>query len=223
MHLPLTPYGARELAVGTCAAALLVCLCLWAWPPLIVLPLALWICLVAFFRDPQRSGPRQSGLMLSPADGVVRDITEVDSPAHLMQGPVVRIGIFMSILNVHVNRSPADAIVRLKEYHRGAHLDARDTEAPRRNEHCLLGLELPGGRPILVNQVAGMVARRIVCAPVPGDQLRAAQRFGMIKFGSRVELFVPATDETCVLVRVGDRVRAGLTPLARLAEPVQLQ
>jgi phosphatidylserine decarboxylase len=115
----------------------------------------------------------------------------------------------MSIFNVHVNRSPAAGTVGFRRYVPGTFRDARDDRAATENEHNLLGLERPDGRRIMVNQIAGAVARRIVCAVAPGDSLAAGERFGMIKFGSRLELFVPQHDKVAVKVATGDRVKAG--------------
>lgn len=215
MHIPLTTYGAREIAVGGLLCVALALACLWLWAPLAVVPAVAWLALLAFFRDPQRNPPSGHDLVLSPADGTVWDVQEAAPPGDFLPGRATRIGIFMSILNVHVNRSPARGTVRFVERHPGGHVDARDPEAAIRNENVLMGLQLDDGRRLLVRQVAGLVARRVVCAAEQGQRLEAGQRFGMIKFGSRVELFLPLEHETNVTVCPGQSVRAGTDVVAR--------
>ena len=215
MRIPLTGYGRREILLGSlvCIAALVAGV-VFFWP-LALIGLLLWGCLLAFFRDPERSVRSTPDTLLSPADGVVQDIQEVaDPPGDFLSGPALRIGIFMSILNCHVNRSPAAGTVRFVRHYPGRFHDARDPRAASENEHNLVGVELPDGRRILVNQIAGRIARRIVCAVQPGDTLEAGERFGMVKFGSRLELFVPASDEADVTVRLSQKVKAGIDALA---------
>ena len=212
MRIPIARYGIGTLSVVTLLLGGAAALGLWLFWPLAVVAGALWLGVVWFFRDPERRAQCAPEDLLSPADGVVRDIEEVDPPAFIEQR-TVRVGIFMSVLNVHVNRSPADGIVRWISYHPGTFRDAR-SESVGENEHNLLGLELPDGRRLLVNQIAGAVARRIVCKPEVGAELKRAQRFGMIKFGSRVELYLPLADGYEIAVQPGMRVTAGLTVLA---------
>ncbi|MFO7955577.1 MAG: phosphatidylserine decarboxylase family protein [Candidatus Brocadiia bacterium] len=209
MRIPLAGYGIRELLLGSMLCAAAVGFSLWFFWPLALPCLAVWVWLISFFRDPDRECPQDENALLSPADGTVMDIETVDPPADYLEGPVVRVGIFMSIFNVHVNRSPAAGTVGFRRYVPGTFRDARDNRAATENEHNLLGLERPDGRRIMVNQIAGAVARRIVCAVEPGDSLAAAERFGMIKFGSRLELFVPQNDKVAVKVATGDKVKAG--------------
>lgn len=144
----------------------------------------------------------------------MRDVETVDPPPGFLPGPATRIGIFMSVTNVHVNRMPADGTVRWISYHPGTFRDARSPQALKHNEHNFVGLELDDGRKVLVNQIAGAVARRIVCAAAVGDRFRRGQRFGMVKFGSRVELYLPEADQYDILAKPGDKVRAGLSVLA---------
>ncbi len=219
MRIPLARYGTGTLLTGTALLAAAAAAGLWLFPPLAVVAAILWLWMLWFFRDPERNARCGPEDLLSPADGTVRDVEEVDAPGFL-DGRAVRIGVFMSVFNVHVNRSPADAGVGWISYHPGAFHDARDRRACR-NEHNLIGLQLAGGRRILVNQIAGRIARRIVCEPQVGAQLARGQRLGMIKFGSRVELYLPLADAYRVAVRPGDRVKAGLTVLAsRPTEPL---
>jgi len=208
MRLPFTPYGLREILTGSAMCGVAAALCLATWPPLAAVPALAWLCLLGFFRDPPRpcrAGPDE---LLSPADGVVADV-EVARPPAFLDGPALRIGVFMSLLDVHVNRSPAEGTVRFVQYCPGQFHDARSSLARERNEHNILGMELAGGRRVVVNQIAGLVARRIVCAARVGSRLRAGERFGMVKFGSRVELYVPLDDAPQALARVGQRVKAG--------------
>lgn len=175
----------------------------------------LWLLVSFFGRDPQRRPISDDGLYLSPADGRVLVVEPADEP-HFLQGPALRVAIFMSFFDVHVNRSPAAGSVRFIQHTPGEFHRAFRPEAAERNEHNLIGLE-SGRERLLVKQVAGILARRIVCSVRPGQPLEAGQRLGMIKLGSRVEVFLPP--ETQPLVRVGDRVRAGVTPLARRPGP----
>jgi len=213
LGIPLARYAIREI-VGLCAffgAAIAVCA---MYCPLLVVPLGLCAAAVlAFFRDPERCGDAPDGDLVSPADGTVRDIEEVND-APFLEGPARRIGIFMSVFDVHVNRAPASGRVLWTEYRRGAFHDARSEAAARENERMLIGMELPDSRRLLLSQIAGVVARRIVCALRPGDEVKRGERFGMVKFGSRVELYLPACDKYVLRVRPGDRVRAGLSVLA---------
>lgn len=214
LRIPLTKYGLSTVLWGTALlfAGAAVSTLVSSWVAL--LPWAiLWAGMAWFFRDPERTSPSSPDCILSPADGTVRDVGQVSLPAFL-EGPALRVGIFMSLFDVHVNRSPADGTVRWTSYHRGSFHDARAEAALAENEHNLLGLELEDGRRIVVNQIAGVLARRIVCSASLGDILRRGQRFGMVKFGSRVELYLPACDQYDVLVKPGDDVRAGSTVVA---------
>lgn len=217
--LRLTQYGLREVAVCTVVLGAMTAvggLLYWpaAIPPALLLGWALW-----FFRDPPRR-PADSGGLLAPADGTVVDITPVgpDSP---LGRTGTRIGIFMSIFSAHVNRSPADAVVESVEHKCGGFVDARRPDAADVNECAWIRLRLAHGRaefPLIVRQVAGLIARRIVTRLVPGQRLSAGQRFGMIKFGSRAELWVPQELIGRLAVRRGDRVRAGHHVLVYLSE-----
>jgi len=216
MRVPLTPYGLREIILGTTLCAAAGAVCVWLLPPLVALPAVVWVLLLSFFRDPERPGVAGGDELLSPADGTVYDIEEMDAPAYI-EGPALRVGIFMSVLNGHVNRSPAAGTVRMVEHVPGKFYDARSDKSKTENEHNFIGLELAGGRHILVNQIAGVVARRVVCKLSVGQDLQRAERVGMVKFGSRVELYVPLADRPEARVKVGDRVKAGRDVLAAYA------
>jgi phosphatidylserine decarboxylase len=182
----------------------------WAW--LALVPGVLLFLLLWFFRDPPRTAPTEPGLFVSPADGRIVEVTPLDE-YHFFGGPAVRIGIFLSIFDVHVNRAPTEATVLETHYKRGRFRDARDPLSVQENEHQWTGFERPDGSRYAVRQVSGAIARRIVCAVRPGATLARGERFGMIKFGSRTELIVPAGVE--VTVQVGDRVKGAVTVLAR--------
>jgi phosphatidylserine decarboxylase len=150
---------------------------------------------------------------VAPADGKVTDIGVVDEP-DVIGGPALRIGIFLSVFDVHVNRVPLDGKVRSLHYRMGAFHDARSEACREENEANLVGFDGPRG-PFAVRQVSGLVARRIVCPLREGDEVARGQRMGMIKFGSRTELFVPADTEVKVMVEVGQKVRGNLNALLR--------
>jgi phosphatidylserine decarboxylase len=203
----VAPEGGRFITgawVMVLAFALLqwwVALALW-------LPIALWV--VAFFRDPVRCGPRGDAVVIAPADGKVVSVLEVDEPAFI-GGRATRISIFMNVFNVHVNRYPAGGTVRYRQYHAGRFGHAADEKASLDNEQSSVGLETARGR-ILVRQIAGLVARRIVTDHEVGTVVRQGDRLGLIRFGSRVDVFLPtgATPR----VKVDDRTRAGETVVA---------
>ena len=189
---------------------------LWWWPAALPL-LAVWGWSIAFFRDPKREAVFADGELCSPADGTVQDICEfAEYPS--FDGPVVRVGIFLSLFNVHINRAPCAGTVRSVAYCPGKFFAAMKAEAIDQNESNALVIDprgaLPG--PVGVKQIVGMAARRIVCHAREGTQLDRGERFGLIKFGSRTELVVPKVNGTEILVKIGDKVRAGLTPLVRL-------
>lgn len=222
--LPLTPYGKRELSIAALAATLLcagVVLAAWKvhWAILTALavPVPLWAFVLWFFRDPERTAPAGEGLFVSPADGRVTDITPM-GPEGPLGAEGVKIGIFMSVFDVHVNRCPEAARVEKVDHRKGVFLDARDREATERNESATISLVTSvGGREHrwMIRQVAGFIARRIVTDLAEGQTLERGQRIGMIKFGSRMELLVGRELAGEVLVRVGQKVRAGETPLVR--------
>ncbi len=186
--------------------------------PVAILPAAIWVYVLCFFRDPQRS-PAEDNAFISPADGKVVDITPVgaDSP---LGTDGVRIGIFMSIFNVHVNRSPCDGTVTKIEHAPGGYADARKPEAAELNESATIHLSATSSNgqafPVVVRQIAGFIARRIVTDLHVGQETATAERIGMVKFGSRVETMIPQGQIGEITVEVGQAVRAGRTVLARL-------
>lgn len=179
------------------------------WIPFAIwLPLTVWV--VAFFRDPVREGPRGERLVLAPADGKVVAVAPVEEPA-FVGGPATRISIFMNVLDVHVNRYPADGVVAYRAYNPGKFVNAATDKASLDNEQSSIGLTTSRG-PLLIRQIAGLIARRIVTDHAEGTVVRQGQRMGMIRFGSRVDLFLPPAVN--VLAQVGDVTRAGLTAVA---------
>jgi phosphatidylserine decarboxylase len=186
----------------------------WLLPLVVLLPA--WGFLIAFFRDPDRTAPPQPDAVVSPADGTVTDIEEVEEP-DFPGGRALRVSIFLSVFNVHVNRTPRAARVSRARYFPGAYLDARRGASAARNEQFWIDFtDDQLGCPLRVKQIAGAVARRIVCWLKPGDRVRAGDRLGMIKFGSRTDLLVPLAAVAETLVRVGEAVQGGSTVLLRL-------
>jgi phosphatidylserine decarboxylase len=174
------------------------------WPAAAVLG-AVTLCFLGFFRDPDRIAPALPGAVLAPADGRVMRVVEIDDP---WVGRAVRVSIFLSPLDVHVNRSPVAALVEGVQREAGRFLAAYRDEASELNERCTLALQGEAAR-VGVKQIAGVLARRIVCRARQGDTLQAGERYGLIRFGSRTDLVVPQGTE--IRVRVGDRVRGGET------------
>jgi phosphatidylserine decarboxylase len=185
----------------------------WCW--LAVVPAALLFLLLYFFRDPPRRIPDTANAIVSPADGKV---VEVSPLAHydFIGGPAVRIGIFLSIFNVHINRAPLAGRVVDMHYRPGKFLNALNPQSAEQNEFMWIGFETPEAPPrrFAVRQISGLLARRIVCPLRPGMMLTRGEKFGMIKLGSRTELIIPAAPVE-VQVRVGDNVRAGSDVIAR--------
>ena len=172
------------------------------------LPVAIWV--VAFFRDPVREGPRGDQLVIAPADGRVVSIIPIDEPT-VIGGPAVRVSIFMNVFNVHVNRYPANGTICHREDRPGRFFNAAAEKAALENEQHSIGLATACG-PILVRQIAGLVARRIVTDHATGAAAVQGERLGLIRFGSRVDVFIPAG--TPVTVREGEVTRAGQTVIA---------
>lgn len=194
------------------AAALLVCAALAYFR--LWIPLAVWgvltVWVVAFFRDPARPGPRGEGLVIAPADGKVVSIIPIEEPAFLA-GPSTRVSIFMNVFNVHVNRYPADGTIAYRAYVPGKFVNAAEEKAARENEQSSVGLRTARG-PMLVRQIAGLVARRIITDHDTGAVVRQGERMGLIRFGSRVDVFLPPG--AAIKVRVGDHTSAGQTIIA---------
>jgi len=197
------------------AAWILTAVAAWLWWPVAVLLgiLAVWV--VAFFRDPLRAGPRGERYVLAAAEGHVVHVIETEEPMYVKER-AVRISIFLSVFDVHVNRYPVDGTVELVNYNRGKFLHAADEKASLDNEQSSIGLRGPRGR-VLVRQIAGLIARRIVTDAKPGARVTQGDRLGLIRFGSRTDVFLPVSAHPVVKVKPGDRVRVGGTVLAEYA------
>jgi phosphatidylserine decarboxylase len=174
----------------------------------VLLLLALWVAY--FFRDPERAGERGPSLVVSPADGKLIMITEVDEPA-FMHGRALRLSIFMNVFNVHVNRYPVDGVVRYIHYNKGKFFNAAAEKSSLENEQMSVGIE-SGPRRVLVRQIAGLIARRIVTYSKLGETVKQGDRMGIIRFGSRVDVYLPPG--STVRAKLGDATVAGVTILA---------
>ena len=187
--------------------------------PWTIVPAGLLTLLAAFvfyfFRDPEREIPSEEGVVVCPGDGKIIDIREVDEPS-FMEGLCRRITIFLSVFNVHVQRAPISGDVAHREYRPGEYAVAWHPKASEKNERCSLGLTAAGNR-VLVRQIAGLIARRIVTYPEPGERVERGERIGLIRFGSRVDLFVPL--HWSLDCAVGDNVAGGSTVLALINGP----
>jgi phosphatidylserine decarboxylase len=225
MRIPLTRYGWPQVVVFPVAVILVMAIVAlstigrlpsWAVISIEALLAFVLIWMLSFFRDPRRICPSDESLLLAPADGKITDIEKVEQDGFI-GGPALRIGIFLSIFNVHINRAPCAVQVETITYKEGRFRNAMNPQSGRVNESNTLGLartDDPRDK-LVLRQISGAIARRIVCDTAEGRQLAAGQDFGMLKFGSRTELYVPVRVDLKCLVRVGDKVRAGLTPLAK--------
>ena len=195
------------------AFALVALILLWLWPPLGWLAVVATLWCAYFFRDPQRVTPKRDGILVSPADGTVSRVADVVPPKELGLGerPLTRVSIFMSVFNCHVNRSPVAGRVERIAYRPGIFINAELDKASEDNERNSLVIGTPNGR-IGVIQIAGLVARRIVCFVKEGQAIGTGERFGLIRFGSRLDVYLP--DGTRALVAEGQTAIAGETILA---------
>jgi phosphatidylserine decarboxylase len=215
-RLPLARWGLAEwLLIGGGLLVLAAVLALWSWWA--ALPAVALSGLVAyFFRDPPRRVPQEPGAIVAPADGKVVEIDRLDHDEHV-GGPAVRIGVFLSIFDVHLNRSPSRGRVVALRYEPGKFLNALKARSARENENTTIVLEeeTPPHRRMVVRQISGAIARRIVCAARAGEVLERGAKFGMIKFGSRTELILPASDDLEITVEIGAKIKAGSSVVAR--------
>ncbi len=228
--MTLTRYGLKEWGLATFGAVATIACCiaihiimprfpvfiLWI---LIAWAMLFWLCIAGFFRSPKRKLPADKTLILSPADGTVKDIEEVEFTEAPFNGKALRVGIFLSVFNVHVNRAPAEWSVSSKVYREGEFLDARNPKCISENEAMTL---IGEGKiddikfPMAVRQISGAIAKRIVCPVNPGHKLNRGEIYGMIKFGSRTELYLPCNGEFTLQVKIGDKVNGGTSVLAKL-------
>jgi phosphatidylserine decarboxylase len=217
--MSLTPYGWRVWLPILLAALALACIFVWLkwWIPLAIVVIVAF-ALLSFFRDPWRRvrTDLSSEVMLSPADGTVSAVLDVESHESTGGKPAKIIRIFLSVLNVHINRAPCDCEVVVIKHSPGKYLNAQTEESARVNESNLIMLKFDDGELFGVRQVAGMIARAIVCPLTQGDRLKRGQKFGMIKFGSTTELILPRPHDVTVHVTKGDKVKGGITQIATL-------
>jgi phosphatidylserine decarboxylase len=225
MRIPITKYGLPQVAVFP-AVILILMVVIFFWfknqtpigwmiaTEVILLIVLIWV--LAFFRDPARQIPTGDDFLLSPADGVIADIEIVEDHPEIGE-KVLRIGIFLNIFNVHINRVPCAVRIDSTTYNKGKFVNAMSPDCGRVNESndiVMTRLAEPADK-LLVRQISGAIARRIVCQAEKGDEFVSGQQFGMIKFGSRTELYLPIREEAKCQVKVGDKVKAGLTILVR--------
>ena len=232
MRIPLTKYGWPQVVIFPAVIlALMVAIALgtptvlplWVIISIEVLLTAILILVLSFFRDLERICPTESNLLLAPADGRITDIeTLTDPPAFLREQAgrskaTLRIGIFLSIFDTHINRAPCNTKVEKITYKKGKYKNALNPESARVNESNELWLtrtDSPQDR-LIVRKISGAIARRIVCDTIEGQQLRGGEKFGMLKFGSRTELYLPLRENAKCMVKTGDKVKAGLTILVK--------
>ena len=225
MRIPLTKYGLPQVVAYPAAvlAAMIV------FPLITAVLLPQWVVIaietvlagvliwaLMFFRDPERRCPSDINLLLAPADGHITEIERVEENIFI-GGPALRIGIFLSIFDTHINRAPCNVRIEKITYKKGKYLNAMNPQSGRLNESNdleLIRTDSPKDK-LIVRQISGAIARRIVCSAAEGQELAGGERFGMIKFGSRTELYLPVRENAKCLVQIGDKVKAGLTPLVK--------
>jgi phosphatidylserine decarboxylase len=207
----------QTLYEGRWIFAVLITAAVITWfitPWLCLICILLILCTLSFFRDPNRIAPADANAVVAAADGKVTDIIEIEE-VEVLKTKTRRVGIFLSIFDVHTNRAPVDGRVIYRQHRTGLCLDARRPDCSEKNEAMTWGFENARAT-IVVRQITGAIARRIVGWAKVGDELRKGERFGMIRFGSRTEVYLPLT--ASVLVKVGDHVAGGSTIIARLPE-----
>jgi phosphatidylserine decarboxylase len=220
--LPITRHGLREIVIGSLILAVIAAGLGFVHWSLTFLVVPVWIWLLSFFRDPNRIIPAQQHAMVSPADGKVSDIIELDHIPEL-NGPGVRVGIFLSVFNVHMNRAPCDGKVLAVNYKKGKFINAMShNNASEHNESntVVIGDALDGRPIVVVKQIVGLIARRIICTVQPGQMVDRGQRIGMIKFGSRTELYIAKHLEPQVVVRIGQAVNGAADVIANTKAPI---
>ena len=216
--IPFARWGLAELQLMGWPLLALTILAGWWWWPVALVPGVVLGLIIYFFRDPPRRIPDEPNILISPADGTIAEITELDHD-DFIGGPALRIGIFLSIFNVHINRAPCRCRVIRMSYHPGKFLNAMNPQSAILNENLWIGLEeeeTPHRR-LVVRQISGLIARRIVCAARSGEVLERGAKFGMIKLGSRTELIVPREPGMEITIGMGQKVKAGSTIFLRRA------
>lgn len=216
-RLPFARWGLAEILLMSAPLVLLGLVGGWFHWSLAIVPAVLILFVLYFFRDPPRRVPSDPGLVVSPADGVLVEIARVEHD-EFIGGPALRLGIFLSVFNVHINRAPVKSRVIRLVYNPGLFLNALKAESAIRNENLWIGLEEEAEphRRLIVRQIAGLLARRIVCNLRSGEVIARGHKFGMIKLGSRTELLLPDEPGLEIVAKIGDKVKGGSTVLARL-------
>jgi phosphatidylserine decarboxylase len=227
--MTLSKFGLREWGLSGLFALVLISgfiVLAFYYAPITGFSLALfvficWLAIAAFFRNPCRDIPRDIQLIISPADGLIKDIGIVSDHGIEPFGDkdALRIGIFLSVLDVHLNRAPSDLELSYKHYRKGRYLDARNPNCAKENEAMTIGGTATINDfqfPMAIRQVSGAIARRIVCPVEIGDKIERGAIYGMIKFGSRTELYIPVSDDFEVQVKVGDKVSAGTSVMVKV-------
>ncbi|MCP4577754.1 MAG: phosphatidylserine decarboxylase family protein [Deltaproteobacteria bacterium] len=211
-RLPLAREGVPFIGIGIGITFILACL---GWTSLFLLTAFLTLFVIYFFRDPERHPPNYENAVVTPADGRILEIRNVDGKNNPFGRPSIKISIFMNVFNVHVNRIPIQGTIKKISYHAGKFLSANLNKASEQNENNRVTLETADSKEILIIQIAGLVARRIACWIKEGDSVKIGQRFGLIRFGSRLEVFLPP--DSIIIAQVGQKVKAGETIIGRLA------
>lgn len=213
VFIPIHRAGWPFIGVAGLGAVLLSLL----WGPLLWLGLLVTAFCIYFFRDPERVTPVRAGLVVSPADGLVSAVEPATPPAELGMGEGVRprVSVFLSVFDVHINRVPADGTISALAYRKGTFVNAALDKASDENERQSVRMTMPDGRDIAFVQIAGLIARRIVCDLVQGQGVRTGERFGLIRFGSRTDVYLP--EGVAPLVVPGQRMVGGETVIADLA------
>jgi len=206
---PVASAGYPFILVAAFTTAILALL---GFTTLTLIGLVITFCICGFFRDPDRITPVDKGVVVSPADGKVIAAGLVDN-SPFSNGEFMKISIFMSVFNVHVNRVPYNGRVKEIDYYPGKFFSANLDKASEQNEHNAVSIEMETGQPLCVVQIAGLIARRIICYIKPGDQVIRGQRFGLICFGSRLDVYLPA--DIKLRLAVGDKVKAGTSILGQ--------
>lgn len=210
-QIPIAKEGYPFIAL---AAFITLILAVLGYKLLTMVALALTVFVLCFFRDPERIGPVNETAMISPADGKVISVEKIIDSQYLL-GQVYKVSIFMNVFDVHVNRVPVNGTVEKIIYTPGKFYSADSARGALHNEHCAILLRTTSGHRMACVQVAGLIARRIVCLLEAGDEVQRGQRFGLIRFGSRVDLYIPT--QTQLEITVGQRVKAGETVLGYLS------
>jgi len=210
MRLPLAKYSVNEILVMMLITGVMGYTLYQITPPLVILPVIIFLFTIYFFRDPTRTIPNGDNLILSPADGTVIEISDVTEDTFIKE-PSVKVAIFLSVFNVHINRAPCTGKITLLDYRKGKFLVASEQEASRQNERTSIGIITPNSLKILVRQIAGIIAQRIVCDLRMNQQVEKGDRIGMIKFGSRTEIYIAKNRLERLDIKVNDKVKGGET------------